>query len=307
MIRKKEDYFKSSNGKNKIHYIIWEGEEKKGILQIVHGMVEYIDRYDDFARFMAENGYVVVGHDHLGHGKSAQSKEDLGFFANENGDMHLLNDIKTLLDITKNNYSILPYNLLGHSMGSFFVRRFLQEFPEENLSSAIIMGTSFIDSNILKTAILILKLMEIGKDKRFHSEKLHSIAMWGYEKRFIDEGKNGWLTKDIIQQEKRANDPLQNFSFSLKAYEDMLSCMSKIMDINSISKIEKNLPILIISGEDDPVGDFGKGPKKLYKLCKKAGLNTKIKIFENDRHEILNESNRKFVYDYMLEFVEKNR
>lgn len=304
---KNEFYFASSDGTNQIHAIEWIPEgEMKAVLQMCHGMAEYIDRYHDFASFLAENGYYVVGHDHLGHGKSAASLDKLGFFHEKNGNEYVIEDIHQLRKDTQIKYPEVPYFMMGHSMGSFLVRQYIGMYGE-GLAGAIIMGTGNQPNFILGAGKMICKLIAQFKGWEYRSKLVDGMAAGGYNKRFEGEtDTSGWLSRNPENGARYKDDPLCGYVFTVNGYYHMFSGMAKMNAGEKAEKILKVLPIFFMAGAEDPVGNFGKGVENVYKRYQKCGMkDVEMKLYENDRHEILNELDKEQVYQDILAWLEK--
>lgn len=306
-MKKEEFYFDSNDGLTKIRALkfIPDGEVK-AILQISHGMVEFIDRYEGFANYLCEKGFLVVGNDHLGHGGSVNSKEDWGYFAKKDGYRIVLNDILKLLNIVKKDYPNRKYYLLGHSMGSFLARLFLIEYGNE-LDGAIIMGTGQQSKGTLVAGKALTKLISLFKGERYRSSFINNMALGSYNKKFEPSTTHcDWLTKDEKIVNWYYNEPRCQFVFTLNGYYNLFSLIEQIIDEKNLEKMPKDLPVLIVSGEDDPVGNFGKDPKAVYEAFKSVGMkNIDLKLYPNDRHEILNEIDKDLVYDDIYNWLKK--
>lgn len=303
---KQEFYYPSRDGKTQIHAIEWIPEgEMKGVLQICHGMVEYINRYDEFAEFMAGHGYYVTGHDHLGHGKSIQTEEDLGYFNETRGNQYVIGDIHKLRELTMKKHPGVPYYMLGHSMGSFLLREYLTMYGT-GLAGAIIMGTGYQGALVLNAGQLICRVLAAFKGWKYRSKFVDNLSFGSYNKKFEPaETTKDWITSDKERKKKYVEDPLCSYMFTLGAYYQMFEGMKVLTRKDSIARIPKELPILFVSGEDDPVGAFGKGIIKVYEKYKSAGIhNLSIHLYKGDRHEILNEVNRKDVYEDLRRWIE---
>lgn len=303
---KQEFYYPSRDGKTQIHAIEWIPEgEMKGVLQICHGMVEYINRYDEFAEFMAGHGYYVTGHDHLGHGKSIQTEEDLGYFNEIRGNQYVIGDIHKLRELTMKKHPGVPYYMLGHSMGSFLLREYLTMYGT-GLAGAIIMGTGYQGALVLNAGQLICRVLAAFKGWKYRSKFVDNLSFGSYNKKFEPaETTKDWITSDKERKKKYVEDPLCSYMFTLGAYYQMFEGMKVLTRKDSIARIPKELPILFVSGEDDPVGAFGKGVIKVYEKYKSAGIhNLSIHLYKGDRHEILNEVNRKDVYEDLRRWIE---
>lgn len=306
---KKEYSFLSAEKETKIHVIVWTPEsEVTGVVQIAHGMVEFIDRYDRFARFLNQHGYVVVGNDHLGHGKSVQNAEQLGFFRESGGNEAVIADMRKLHVITRKHFPNVPYFLLGHSMGSFFTREYIEKYGSD-LTGAVIMGTGSQPKSALKMGKGLCRSIAATRGWKHRSQLVDLMCFGSYNKKF-EPARTGvdWLTKDeAIVDASRVN-PLNNFRFTVNGYYSMFSAIEAAQDPKRIERIPKCLPLLLVSGTDDPVGDFGEGVRKAYESYKKAGISdVRIHLFENDRHEILNELDHGEVDRHILEWLEEQR
>ena len=237
---KKEFYFPSKDGITKIHGVEWIPEgEVKAVLQIAHGMVEHIERYADFAAYMAENGIYVVGHSHLGHGKSMISKEKMGYFASPNGNDCVIGDIHSLRIMTQEKYPKVPYFLMGHSMGSFLTRQYLGMYGS-GLSGAIIMGTGEQPDMILAGGKLICKIIAAFKGWEHRSDFVNSLAIGKFEK---EMGK-GWLSRNEENVKTYGEDPLSGFVFTLNAFYNMFDGISKMNVQEKHGHFPKELPLL---------------------------------------------------------------
>ena len=300
---KKEFYFESKDGITQIHAIEWIPEgEVKAILQICHGMVEHIERYHDFAEFLSQNGVYVVGHSHLGHGKSVTGEEKLGFFA-EDGNISVIADIHKLRILTTEKYSATPYFMLGHSMGSFLLRQYLGLYSQ-GLSGAIVMGTGEQPTQVLVAGRTVCKMIAAIKGWDYRSKFVNSLAVGAYEKKLGD----AWLSKNPENVEKYNADPLCGFVFTLNAYYHMFGGMLKMNQYEKQSLAVTDLPLLFVAGKEDPVGNYGKGVESVYHKYKNAGYkDAEMKLYDDDRHEILNEEDRDVVYQDILRWIENRK
>ena len=273
----------------------------KGIFQVVHGMTEHIERYHEFMQEIAENGYVVFAYDHLGHGHTAVDRSELGFIAHENGWKYLVDDVNRFAEEVRAEFGAeLPYYLMGHSMGSFIVRLAAEKFDMD--SKLIVMGTGGPNSSI-GLAITTVKLIKKIKGERHISKTIEKLVFGTYNKKFGGDDPYGWLS--TIEQEKidYANDPLCTFRFTASAMEDLLHLAKESNSKRWFSSCVTKKPILLISGADDPVGDYGKGVKAVHDRLKANGADVKFKLYANCRHEILNDVCSKKVKKDILEFI----
>ena len=305
-----EFYFPSKDGNTEIHTIEWKPEgEVKAVLQICHGMVEYIRRYDEFAQFLCDRGYYVVGNDHLGHGKSVQAKSEYGFFNEKYGNACVLGDMHTLCQRTARKYPGVPYFMLGHSMGSSLLRQYIQMYGN-GLSGAVLMG---VTSDQKKAALLfgkrLCRVMAAFRGWHYRSKMVDKMVVGPYNKKFKPaHTRADWITSDREQLDAYVSDPLCSFMFTVNAYYNVFSGMIGMQRKESVYMIPKGLPILFMSGAEDPVGDFGKGVRKIYEKYRAAGIrDVTLRLYTGDRHEILNETDRDQVYADLLEWFEKHR
>ena len=307
-MNKKDFYYPSVDGKTQIHAIRWEPEgEPKAILQIIHGMVEFIDRYDDFARYLTEHGYMVVGDDHLGHGESVQSDEYHGFFG-RNGNAWVIADIHQLRLMMREEFPDVPYLMLGHSMGSFLIRQYITEKDgryADDLKGVVVMGTAWQPAPVLAAGKMIAKVL--GTDKVGKRAKLIDVMSFGSYLKKIPEARtiSDWLTKDEKIVDWYRSQPWCTFHFTPNGYYHMFSGMQKAHDIRRMKNLPEGLPILFTSGAEDPVGAWGEGVRKAYMIySENTSCEVSIRLYDNDRHEILNETDRDIVYADLLDFFE---
>lgn len=298
---KREFYYPSRDGVTKIHAIEWIPEgEVTAVLQMCHGMVEYIDRYHEFADFLTKHGVYVVGHDHLGHGKSVVSQEKLGFFHETDGNAYVIADIQQLRMQTAKKYPGVPYFIMGHSMGSFLVRQYLGLYSG-GLSGAIIMGTGEQPSLVVNAGKLVCKIIAAIKGWDYRSKFVNNLAVGAYEKKL----GAAWLSKNPENVKKYHEDPLCGFVFTVNAYYHMFSGIAKMNQQEKEGKVAKSLPLLFVAGKDDPVGNYGKGVENVYNKYKKCGYqDVQLKLYEEDRHEILNEEDKDVVFQDILAWLE---
>ena len=298
---KREFYYPSRDGVTKIHAIEWIPEgEVTAVLQMCHGMVEYIDRYHEFADFLTKHGVYVVGHDHLGHGKSVVSQEKLGFFHETDGNAYVIADIQQLRMQTAKKYPGVPYFIVGHSMGSFLVRQYLGLYSG-GLSGAIIMGTGEQPSLVVNAGKLVCKIIAAIKGWDYRSKFVNNLAVGAYEKKM----GAAWLSKNPENVKKYHEDPLCGFIFTVNAYYHMFSGIAKMNQQEKEGKVAKSLPLLFVAGKDDPVGNYGKGVENVYNKYKKCGYqDVQLKLYEEDRHEILNEEDKDVVFQDILAWLE---
>lgn len=292
----------SSDGIHTLRGIVYLPEEPKGIVQIVHGMAEHIGRYDAFMSYLAENGWIACGHDHLGHGKTADNADELGFFAKKDGDLFVCKDTFAFGSAVKEIYGHLPLILLGHSMGSFIVRQTVRLYPDA-CDALIIMGTG--GKNPLSAiGYATASLIRAMRGEKYVSALVNHVAFSSYNKRTNSEKEYAWLSRDEKEIEKHDADPLCTFPFTVSAMRDLIRLQSLVNQKNWYADIRKDLPIFIVSGAEDPVGNYGKGVEEVYSSLIAEGVtDVTRKIYPDMRHEILNELDRETVYDDILSFI----
>lgn len=303
---KNDFYYPSSDGETQIHAVKWTPTVKPvAVLQIVHGMVEFIERYDEFAKYLVCNGIVVVGNDHLGHGQSVANEDRYGFFKLENGNEALLKDINALRLNTAESYPDLPYFILGHSMGSFLTRQYLARYGE-GLAGAIIMGTGSQPTVMLNVGKGLSSLIASFKGWNYRSKFIDNLAFGAYNKRFEpSRTSRDWLTKDADIVDAYIANPQCTFMFTVNGYYNLFYSIKDCQNKKNIDRIPKDLPVFFVAGNDDPVGNFGKGVVKACDGFKKAGISdVALKLYKDDRHEILNETDRETVFDDILKWIQ---
>ena len=305
---KKDFYYPSSDGMTRIHAITWEPDGKPvGIVQIIHGMVEFIDRYDEFARYLTEHNFLVCGEDHLGHGESVISDDYHGYFG-RNGNAWVIADIHKLRSIMQKEYPDLKYLMLGHSMGSFLVRQYITEENGDyakGLSGVVVMGTGWQPNAVLMMGKAIAKML--GTDKVGKEAKLIDVISFGQYLKKIPDARtlSDWLTKDNDIVDKYVANPWNQFHFTPNAYYHMFAGMQKAHDINRMKNLPKGLPLLLTSGAEDPVGNWGEGVRKAFQVyVENSPCKVDIRLYEDDRHEILNETDRAEVFEDLRTFFD---
>ena len=278
---RKEAYFSSSNSVNKIRTLIWQDDEKSpvGVIQIAHGVAEHIGRYDDFARFLAENGFVVCGNDHLGHGKSIESEADLGYVF-EGDHANMVRDMNTLHNIMSKRYPDLPYIMFGHSMGSFLARIYSAAFGER-LSGAIYCGTGQLPPAVLALRDPVETLMDKMAENSTAPASISNLFGKLTKKMLKGDSEFAWLSRNEENIRNYIADPLCGFPFTSALTKELLVLAVKASAPDWASKLPKELPVLIISGAKDP----------------------EVILYPADRHEILNEEDKDKVYGDILKFL----
>ena len=305
---KNEFYYPSADGKTRIHAVEWKPEtEIKGVIQIAHGVTEYILRYENFAEFFTQKGFVVVGNDHLGHGQSIAPNGKPMYFGPNGSWNFVVKDIDTCKQMTKKKYPNVPYMILGFSLGSFLVRTYLIDYAQEPLDGAIIMGTGYIPN----FKIAIAKMMANKEAKKVGEENtspvIKSLTFETYNKLFKpNRTAFDWLCSNEEALDEYIKDPLRGENYSAGLFREMLTGMQYTAELKNIQKMNKKIPIFLLSGDKDPVGEFGKGVIKTHEIFKKAGIeDVEIKLYPNLRHDILHEKCKDTIYNDIYLWLKK--
>lgn len=301
----------SSDGKHTLSGVVYcPLGEAKGYLQVVHGMSEHIGRYDRFMKQMAEEGYITFGYDHLGHGRTATDKSELGYIAKNKGYVHLVDDVKLFADAVIEKYTLEkgisgPYILMGHSMGSFVAR--LTTAKHKKPDKLIIMGTG--GKNPLATpGIMIISLIKAIRGGKRFSPFVQKLAFGTYNERFGEtpDDASRWLSTSQECRQKYYDDDYCGFFFTVSAMKDLVT-MNRACNLGKWYKnIPKNLPILLVSGEDDPVGNYAKGVLEVTEKLQRQNIPARCIIYKGARHEILEDFTHNDVVSDILEFVSGN-
>lgn len=292
--------------KEGLHLVIWEIENPRAVVQIAHGMVEHIMRYDAFARYLNKQGFLVVGHDHRGHGKSISEKEGYGVFPQTS--LALVEDLDSIYQGVKQAYPNLPYFLLGHSMGSFLVRLYARFYKPE-LNGLIIMGTGQISPWVSRTAMFLSGGFSVFSGHHYRSKFFHRMTLDKYMKVFSPKRlRADWLSRDRETVNQYMNDDMCQFLPSVGMYHEIFRFTYHACSKKGLSEMApKTLPILLISGDKDPVGEFGKGVLHLGYLLKMNGYQkVRVRLYRGARHEILNEINKEDVYRDITTWLNNN-
>ena len=296
---KQELYSPSVDGVHQLHTIYWVPEgEVKAVLQIVHGMAEHMELYDEFARYLSERGVAVVGHDHLGHGLTAKDAEELGWFGWPDGNEYLIGDIHRIREKSQFRFPGVPYFILGHSMGSFLVRQYLG-LHGEGLAGAVVMGTSELPDVLLKAMEKLCLWMGKRKGWRYRSPFIDGLLIKGFEKKLGIE----WLTKNDESNRRYQADPLCGYAFTLNGYYHFFRNVLRANELEAAGRMPKSMPILFTAGGEDPVGFEGKGVKSVYRRYKKQGAMAELKLYAGMRHVILQEVDRLTVFEDLFRWM----
>lgn len=287
-----------------LNVYVWdEVKTPKAVVQIAHGMAEDAARYEDFAKFLNKNGYIVIADDHRAHGKTAQGK--LGIVPKDS-DCYFdtIEDMALLTDYAKETYKV-PVILFGHSYGSFLSQGYIEKHSDK-IVSCVLCGSARMDIPDAKLGGMVANVQNaiFGADKP--AKMIAAMSFGNYEKPFKDENRlNAWLNRDVAECDKYNANPMCGYILSIGFYKSFFNGLKQIYG-DAPKQIRKDLPIFIISGDKDPVGGMGELVKNLYEMYKELGFNVEMKLYEGARHEILNEINKQEVYNDALKFFDNN-
>lgn len=285
--------FLSSDGKTQLHGMLWEpeGVAVRAVLQICHGVAEHIARYDGFARALNEQGIVVAGHDHLGHGKSLPEGGTPVYFGQGSTWNTVVDDIYILHQRLKQRYPDVPLCIMGHSMGSFLTRTYLIRYPG-TVKAAVIMGTGWQPQAAITGGLALANAIAAVSGENATSELVTELAFGSYNKLFApNRTKVDWLSADESNVDDYIADPLCGADATVGLFRQMLRGLRFNQTPGNIDRMDKNAPILLIAGQDDPVGNMGAGVRRTHDAFKRAGIkDVTLKLYPGLRHEILNEA-----------------
>lgn len=305
-MRKEEFYFDSRDRKSKIHAVEWIPDVEKPvcIFQIIHGMSEHIERYNEFAEFLTSKGILVVGEDHLGHGKSVAEGDTYGYFCKEDASSVLVRDVHRLKKIMQEKYPDVLYLIMGHSMGSFILRNYLYRYGN-GVNGAVIVGTGMQSKALLFAARTLTEIQKVFLGGKHVSKFMDKLAFGAYNKKIESvRTQYDWLSQNQANVDSYISDPLCGFTFTLNGFSTLFKLISDCHDRDKVDRIPKQLPILMIAGTDDPVGDYGRAVEKVYNSYLEHGLqNVQLKLYEKNRHEVLNETDRELVYGDIYRWI----
>ena len=297
--------FQTIDGAN-IHVNGWAVEEPKAIVHVFHGMAEYGARYARLAQALATAGYTTYAHDHRGHGKSVPEGTAAGHMADSDGWNRIVEDAHGVnRDIAKRHPGV-PIIVFGHSMGSFVVQQLLFERPNDMVAAAL-SGSNGKPPAIAMVGKLVARIERARVGKRSPSPVMQKLTFGEYNKPFSPARTEfEWLSRDPEEVDKYVADPLCGFAVSTQVWIDMLRALDRIADPSNVAKVPKGMPLYLFAGDQDPVGDHGKGMKRLYDTYKRAAIfDVRLKLYPEGRHEMLNESNRQEVTDDFIAWCDE--
>ncbi len=298
MVKKEEFTYDSRDGETKIHAVRWVPEGKVlCILQVVHGMAEYVGRYEALAQYLGEKGILVTGEDHLGHGKSIGGEGIYGYFCDQDPATVVVRDVHRLKKMTQEEYPGMPYVILGHSMGSFIVRNYLFRYGT-GIQGAIICGTGSQPKALVKSCLMLTALQGAFLGQKHTAKMIDKLAFGSYNKRIPGARTPfDWLCTDETVVDAYMQDRLCGFTFTVNGFKTLFTLLDRLNREENLKEMPKDLPVHFIAGDMDPVGAYGEGVKKAYEDFKGAGMGRiSLKLYAGGRHELLNEKNKMEVY-----------
>ena len=306
---KEEFYYDSRDGVSKLHavrYVPDGDEEIRCVVQIVHGMAEYVERYEEFAGYLTSHGFVVTGEDHIGHGKSVGREGKYGYFCEQDPATVLVRDVHRLKKATQSLYPDVPYVILGHSMGSFIVRNYMFRYGT-GISGAVLMGTGMPPRKVLTFSKALAGIQGIILGSRHVSELIDKLAFGKYNSEIENPRTQfDWLSRDRERVDRYLEDPLCGFTFTANGFSTLFELILRLYRQENLERVPAEMPVLLVSGTADPVGDYGKGVRRTYDSLRAVGLeNIQMKLYEEGRHELLNDSDRNEVAHDIYKWIEE--
>ena len=307
-VKREEFWYDSRDEVTKIHAIRWDNgsEKKKAIVQLVHGMAEHAGRYEAFAQFLAAKDILVIANDHLGHGMSGREDMPYGYFCRRDPATVVVRDVHRLKKITQEKYPGVPIIILGHSMGSFILRNYMSRYGT-GIDGAVLVGTGYQPELAAGLGICLVRFLELLQGQK-HEAKIVDAAVFGqYNKRFKPLRTNyDWLNSKAEEVDAYLKDSLCGNTFTLNGFQTLFTLVKRACSAEMVKKVPKELPVLLVSGEDDPVGNYGKGVHRACRFFEEAGMtDVSCKLYEGARHELLLEKQKQEVWDDIFSFVER--
>ncbi len=305
MVKKEEFLFDSRDGKSKIHAVRWVPDGKICcILQVVHGMAEFVERYEPMAMYLGEKGIMVTGEDHLGHGKSVGEDGTYGYFCKQDPATVAVRDVHRLKKMNQEEYPGIPYVLLGHSMGSFIARNYLFRYGT-GIQGAIICGTGSQPKALVKLCLVVEWIQRLFFGEKHIAKSIDKMAFGAYNKRIPNAVTSyDWLCTDEKVVQQYVAEPMCGFTFTLNGFRTLFTLLDRLNKEDNLNQMPKELPVLFIAGAEDPVGNYGEGVRKAEEDFKKVGMtHTSLKLYEGCRHEILNEPIKQQIFEDIYAWV----
>lgn len=305
---KKEFYFDSRDGRSRLYAVRWMPEPAEKVVcvvQIVHGMAEHSARYEEFAKFLTDRGIVVTAEDHLGHGRSVGGGGTFGYFCEQDPATVLVRDVHRLKKMTQELYPEVPYVILGHSMGSFIARNYMFRYGT-GITAAIIMGTGMQSMAKVRAGKAAVAVQRIFCGPKHVSRLLDKLILGGGGRTAEQTEPGNWLSRDEERVAEYDADPMCGFAFTVNGFGTLFELVERLYSRRNLEKIPKSLPVLMLSGTADPVGEYGQGVRRAYESLKGCGMESlELKLYDGGRHELLNDIIRGEVMDDIYGWLEK--
>lgn len=301
----REFSYPSSDGSHTVHAMEWLPQgQPRAVVQIVHGVAEYVGRYDHVARFLTEQGFLVCGEDHLGHGKTVDDGK-YGYFGPRGGWDLVVRDIRRLRELQGEKYPGVPYVMLGHSMGSFLTRTYLIRWPG-TVDGAVLSGTGQEPAPLVALGKALAGGLCLLRGGDSVSPLVNAMSLGAYNKKFAPNRTGAdWISRDEAVVDTYLKDPLCTFMPTVAMFRDMMGGLQYIADRSNLARMDKETPVYFLSGDRDPVGAMGKGVEKVVRMFRKAGCrDVSVKLYPEGRHEMFNELNRDEVMADLLAWLE---
>ncbi|MDY3906838.1 MAG: alpha/beta hydrolase [Lawsonibacter sp.] len=301
----REFSYPSSDGSHTVHAMEWLPQgQPRAVVQIVHGVAEYVGRYDHVARFLTERGFLVCGEDHLGHGKTVDDGK-YGYFGPRGGWDLVARDIRRLRELQGEKYPGVPYVMLGHSMGSFLTRTYLIRWPG-TVDGAVLSGTGQEPAPLVALGKALAGGLCLLRGGDSVSPLVNAMSLGAYNKKFAPNRTGAdWISRDEAVVDAYLKDPLCTFMPTVAMFRDMMGGLQYIADRSNLARMDKETPVYFLSGDRDPVGAMGKGVEKVVRMFRKAGCrDVSVKLYPEGRHEMFNELNRDEVMADLLAWLE---
>lgn len=306
---KQEFQYDSRDGKSKIYACKWIPDgEVRAVFQIVHGMAEHIGRYEELAEYLCSRGYLVVGEDHLGHGRTAEiNKAKRGYICEKHMDTCLIRDVHRLKKIIQQEYPGVPIFIMGHSMGSFIMRNYMYRYGT-GIDGCIVMGTGHQSRGLLRVSRTVAAVQGFILGDDHVSSTIDKLAFGAYNRRIKDlKTPYDWLSRDRERVQKYIEDPYSGFTFTVNGFKCLFKLIWKLTDDENLEQMPLELPVLMVSGAEDPVGDYGRAVKQVYDSYIALGMkDVTLKLYPEDRHELTNELDRETVYEDIYKWTQSH-
>lgn len=309
-MKKEHIWIPSRDGKRSLHCVLWQPDsgEVRAVVQIVHGMEEYVERYEDFTLYLTRRSIAVIGHDMLGHGQSVREPKEMGFFTEQDGDQVIADDVESVALRAQGIFPFAPLVLMAHSMGSFVVRRYITQYTGK-ARGVILLGTGIVSEHAARVAGGIAGLLCLILGSTYHCKWLENRVMGRFNRQFTPaRTRCDWLSRDVENVDRYLQDPLCGNCFTVGGYRDFFRLAGCLARQEDFEQINTRIPMVLVSGEKDPVGHMGKDIPKLTQLYhhKWGVIDVTYKLWKDDRHELLNEPDREDIYGWLLGWIENH-